>query len=442
MSNIESFDVIIIGAGFAGLSAAKYLTSKSVRCLVIEGRARIGGRTLSEKVFDEKWTIDLGGQWIGPKQKRVLSLIDQFNLHLVEQTWYHQDPSHLGQQLGLSPLTNDQLDAIEKICSECDTMSLELADVEHALEYEKSSEWSQISVAQFIHDHPLVKDYRTEQELKLHILTLTACDAENVSLLYWLILIRSIPGGLNSLDDGLNGAQHYKISSGTQNLCYRMSEHENIRLNDPLVSINYQSNDEILLKMKSGVEIQCRRLLLAFSPSLLSTIDFCPSLSTNNYCSMTMGQCIKTIFIYSKPFWRNILVDQTDKQGPCSNIFESNYPIALIGLVLGERASYWCKRDQNELIESIIEQYSVLYNTNEKPLQTFVQYWPKESLSKGCYAAVYPASPCSTWRNRTKALIDGRIWLASTEMALEWIGYIEGAIEAGERFAEEIHRTL
>ena len=124
-----------------------------------------------------------------------------------------------------------------------------------------------------------------------------ACDAENVSLLYWLILIRSIPGGLKNLDDGLNGAQHYKISSGTQNLCQRIGENQNIRLNDPLISINYQSNDQILLTMKSGLQIQCRRLLLAFSPSLLSTIEFLPSLSPENYSSMTMGQCIKTIFI-------------------------------------------------------------------------------------------------------------------------------------------------
>jgi monoamine oxidase len=190
--------------------------------------------------------------------------------------------------------------------------------------------------------------------------------------------------------------------------------------------------------MNSGLQIKCRRLLLAFSPSLLSTIDFIPQLPTNCYCQMTMGQCIKTIFTYSKPFWRNILVNQTDQQGPCSNIFESNSPLALIGLVLGEKASFWNKQDENELIQSIIQQYSILFNTDEKPLHTYVQYWPKESLSRGCYAGVYPPSPSSTWRNRKKALVDGRIWLGSTEMALEWIGYIEGAIESGERFAQDI----
>ncbi len=269
-----------------------------------------------------------------------------------------------------------------------------------------------------------------------------ACDAEKVSLLYWLILIRSVPDGLKSLDDGSNGAQHYKISSGSQQICFEISLNENVRLNDPLISVDYQLNDQILLILNSGLQIKCRRLLLAFSPSLLLTIDFFPSLPSNCYCQMAMGQCIKTIFIYSKPFWRNKQINETDKQGPCSNIFESNSPIALIGLVLGDNASFWTKQDDNLLIEAIIEQYSILYNTNEKPLQTFVQYWPKESLSRGCYAGLYSPSLSSTWRDRNKPLIDGRIWLASTEMALEWIGYIEGAIEAGQRFAEQIINSL
>jgi len=263
-----------------------------------------------------------------------------------------------------------------------------------------------------------------------------------VSLLYWLILIRSVPGGLKSLDDGLNGAQHYKISSGTQHLCFQISFNENIHLNDPLKSVDYQLNDQILLTLNSGLQMKCRRLLLAFSPSLLSTIDFFPKLQSDIYCQMIMGQCIKTIFIYSKPFWRNKQINQTDQQGPCQNIFESNDPIALIGLILGDHASFWTKQDENQLIQAIIQQYSILYDIDEKPLQTFIQYWPKESLSKGCYAELYPPSLSSTWRDRKKALIDGRIWLASTEMALEWIGYIEGAIEAGQRFAQEIFNSL
>jgi monoamine oxidase len=173
MNRIESVDVVIVGAGFTGLSAAKYFSSKSIEYILIEGRGRVGGRTLSEKVLDEQWTIDLGGQWIGPNQKRVLALIEEYDLHLIEQTWYHYDPTHLGQQIGLKALSDEQLHNINEVCSQWDRMALELPNVDNALEYEKSAQWSQISVAQFLHEHPLVKDDRIKQELKLHTLTLT-----------------------------------------------------------------------------------------------------------------------------------------------------------------------------------------------------------------------------------------------------------------------------
>jgi monoamine oxidase len=176
MDDIEYVDVVIIGAGFAGLSAAKYLSSKSIKCIVIEGRSRVGGRTLSQKVFDEQWTIDLGGQWIGPNQNRVLNFIKEFNLHLIEQTWYHEDPNHLGQHIGLTALNQQQVEEINQICLQWDQMASQLPNVENALEYEQSSQWSIISVAQFIEEHHLAKDLRVQQELKLYILTLTGTD--------------------------------------------------------------------------------------------------------------------------------------------------------------------------------------------------------------------------------------------------------------------------
>lgn len=170
---MEHVDVVIIGAGFAGLSAAKYLSLKSIKCIVIEGRSRVGGRTLSQKINDQKLTIDLGGQWIGLSQNRILSFIKEFNFELIEQTWHHNNPNNLGEAIGLIPLNDDQIEQINKINFEWDQMSLELPNVEDALSYEKSSQWSQISVQQFIEEHPFNLDLRVQEELKLEILVLT-----------------------------------------------------------------------------------------------------------------------------------------------------------------------------------------------------------------------------------------------------------------------------
>ncbi len=173
MNEIEFVDVVIIGAGFAGLSAANYLSSKSVKCIVIEGRSRVGGRTLSKKVLDDEYTIDLGGQWISPNQERILSIVKQFKLELIEQTWHHQNPNYLGENIGLKPLNSIQLNQVLEINFQWDKMALELSSVEEAFQHEKSCLWSIISLEKFLDDHPLCEDIRVKQELKLEILTLT-----------------------------------------------------------------------------------------------------------------------------------------------------------------------------------------------------------------------------------------------------------------------------
>jgi monoamine oxidase len=257
-----------------------------------------------------------------------------------------------------------------------------------------------------------------------------------------LLTLRSIPGGSSSLDDGNKGAQHFKIANGSQQLSVLLAEQQDVRLGDALVSVDYQSPSEILLTLLSGSKISCRRLLLAFSPTLLSRVSYMPPLSFDWHCCMTMGHCIKTIFIYSTPFWRGLETNQTHQQGPCSNIFDLAKPTALIGLVLGDQASWWCDREENELVEAIIKQYNTLYRADHRPICTFVHCWPKEEWSKGCYAGVYPPGALSQWENRCKTVAEGRIWLASTEVALEWMGYMEGAIEAGESTAKDILFTL
>jgi monoamine oxidase len=70
-------DVIIIGAGVAGLTAARALTQAGAAVLVLEARDRVGGRTLSQSVGGD--VVDLGGQWVGPHQRHVLKMVEELS---------------------------------------------------------------------------------------------------------------------------------------------------------------------------------------------------------------------------------------------------------------------------------------------------------------------------------------------------------------------------
>jgi len=78
-------DVIIIGAGYAGLNAAYRLSKKGFKILLLEGRNRVGGRTL-DKVLgtSHPMRLELGGQYIASIQKRMMSLVKELGLELYQ----------------------------------------------------------------------------------------------------------------------------------------------------------------------------------------------------------------------------------------------------------------------------------------------------------------------------------------------------------------------
>ena len=74
----ERADVVVVGAGLSGLCAARKLSRGGVSVAVVEARDRVGGRTWSREIGNG--VFDLGGQWVGPDQKRVLALIDELKI--------------------------------------------------------------------------------------------------------------------------------------------------------------------------------------------------------------------------------------------------------------------------------------------------------------------------------------------------------------------------
>ena len=78
MEAVET-DVAVVGAGLAGLSAARALEAGGIDVAVIEARDRVGGRTVNEPIGDGK-VVELGGQWVGPGQTRILELIPELGL--------------------------------------------------------------------------------------------------------------------------------------------------------------------------------------------------------------------------------------------------------------------------------------------------------------------------------------------------------------------------
>jgi monoamine oxidase len=77
-------DYCVIGAGFAGLSAALRLKQAGRSVALLEARGRVGGRTFTQVLDDGTW-IDRGGAWIGPGQDRIYAMMSEFGVSSYKQ---------------------------------------------------------------------------------------------------------------------------------------------------------------------------------------------------------------------------------------------------------------------------------------------------------------------------------------------------------------------
>ena len=76
-------DVVVVGAGFAGMMAARTLIRSGKKVVVLEARDRVGGRVKAGKIAGR--TVDVGGMWVGPTQTKLLALIKEYGFHLIPQ---------------------------------------------------------------------------------------------------------------------------------------------------------------------------------------------------------------------------------------------------------------------------------------------------------------------------------------------------------------------
>src|SRR5436305_295156 len=90
-------DVVVVGAGLAGLVAARRLTAAGQAVVVLEARDRVGGRTLNVDIGEGR-VVEIGGQWVGPTQDRLLALaaelaVETFPTHAAGQNLVELDGS-------------------------------------------------------------------------------------------------------------------------------------------------------------------------------------------------------------------------------------------------------------------------------------------------------------------------------------------------------------
>ena len=453
-------DVVVVGAGLAGLTAARRLVAEGRSVVVLEARDRVGGRTLNAPLGDGH-AADLGGTWIGPTQNAVAALADELGLKTFAQydegdNVYYADGRRStfasGGPTGGAPLDPLILTDLVRVVTALDEMAAQVP-VAAPWDAADAQEWDSQTLDTWLRANTTMEQTREVASAALN--ALFGAEARELSLLYTLWYVAAAgdeqtPGSFERLINVTGGAQERRFVDGAQTMSLRMAQAlgDRVHLSTPVRHVTSTADGVVVVSDR--VTVRASRAILALPPNLAARIDYEPPLPTarDHYTQHSpQGRLMKVEAVYDRPFWREdgltgAVVSDTGPAKICYDVTPaSGAPGGLLAFVGGDEARRGGD-DHAALTEEVLAQFVTFFGEQAgSPQKVLVQDWSDEVWSRG--GPVHLLGPGVLTQDRTALWAPvGRLHWAGTETALYWHGYMDGAITSGQRAATEVLAAL
>ena len=449
---------MVVGAGFAGLVAARQLKAAGLSVVVLEARERVGGRVMNSATSDGT-VVELGGQWIGPTQDRVIALADELGLERFPTYNTGDNLVHDGKRLrhykgAIPKLSPHVLADIGQAQLRLDRMAKRVP-LDEPWKARRASAWDGQTVETWIRRN--LRTRLAREMLRLGVRAVFAAEAADLSLLHFLFYSHS-GGFLDSLFNVKDGAQEQRVVGGTQLIADEMAVQlgDSVTLSAPVVRISQPTDaqnlgEPVVVEAAGGKSISARRVVVAIPPVLAGRIVYEPGLPPwrdQLTQRMPMGSVIKCMAVYDEPFWRKsgLTGQATDVAGPAQLTFDNSPPSGRPGVILafveGAHARELSHVTPGERQESVVDCIARCFGPKaEKPEEFLELDWSAERYSGGCYGALLAPGVLSDYGPALREPC-GLVHFAGTETATVWAGYMDGAVRSGERVAREISAAL
>jgi monoamine oxidase len=465
--HVRECEVVVVGAGYSGLAAARHLVRAGVDTLVLDARHRVGGRSFTE-VSEAGYTVDRGGQWIGPTQDHLAALAAELGVAtfptFTEGQGVELRDGNRHLYVGLIP-TSDPEGAADGIAC---MLHLDLA----AFDVPVDAPWDAAdaaardaqTLATYLDSHLTSASARAILEVAVKAIFGTG--SGELSLLFSLFYLHA-GGGLTNLARTTGGAQERRFAGGSQQLAEGMAAElaERVLLGAPVESVTYDA-DHVTVGARvvppgadpadpgaahHGLRVRARRAILAMAPALCGRLDFSPPLPGNRDQlgqRMPMGAVTKIHAFYDEPFWRaDGLNGQIVAPGSIlESAFDNSPDDASHGAIVGFIAGDDCRRmeaagpaaRQAAVLDDLARAFGPRART---PVEVVEQHWPAEPFTRGGPVAISSPGALTALGPALRRPVGPLHW-AGTETATQWCGYLDGALSAGLRAADEVLHAL
>ncbi|MEO3761025.1 FAD-dependent oxidoreductase [Mycobacterium sp. B14F4] len=441
-------DYCVVGAGFAGLTAALRLKQAGNAVALLEARDRVGGRTFTEVRTDGVW-IDRGGAWVGPGQDAIYGLMKEFGVPSYKQ--YTDGDAMMfvdGKKyrytgtipLSMSPWAVANIGAVFlELTQMCKSIPLDAPWTAP-----KAQKWDRLSWAAWLDRHTLSRPAR--ELLDSSVAGLYTSAASEISLLFVLYQMASAggPGFVLGVKDaaedarpvGGMGAIHRAVAADLGDV---------LHLSQPVRSIA-QNADGVIVRSDDMV-VNARRVIVAVPISIASQIAFEPMLPVDRsflHQRMPSGAVYKIALVYDEPFWRaDGLSGQSFAPGSAANLTidsctDTGTPGMLTVITEGPVARRMGRLGDDERRSGVLSAVAERFGAKAvSPLDYVEQNWALERYSGGGMIAHTPPGVLTEFGPALREPC-GRIHWAGTETSAVMYGFIDGAVRSGERAAAEV----
>ncbi|MDK4246910.1 FAD-dependent oxidoreductase [Corynebacterium accolens] len=482
-------DVVVIGAGPAGLMAARTLKRQGHSVAVLEARNRVGGRTWNGKVQDENGIehfIELGGQWISPDQTRLLDLVEELGLETFQRyregasVYVAPDGTRHEYSGTTFPTSEQTISEMERLIGIMDELAGEM-DPANPWAHPKAKELDTISFRSWLEEHS--DDSEAIDNVSIYVASGMLTKPAHAFSTLQAVLMASSAGSFSNLVDE-DFILDRRVVGGMQSVSQVLAEEigDDLFLEEPVLELHWSDTDpstadelnNIEADVRNGVggngeagdviaygknvAVKARYAVLAIPPNLYNRISFVPPMPRDQQIAhqhISMGLVIKVHAIYETPFWREnglsgtgfgggrLVQEVYDNTNYGKNFAESTKGqedpygtiVGFISDVFAEEMWHLPENERKERILDALADY--LGHQAKTPIAFYLSDMAAEEWTRGAYATSYDLGGLSRW-GQLQNQPTGPIYYACSDIAAEGYQHVDGAIRQGEMVALSI----
>jgi monoamine oxidase len=454
-------DVVVVGAGFAGLTAARNLVGAGKSVIVLEARDRVGGRVWNHDLGGGQ-VSERGGTFVGPTQDRLMALaqhmgVGTFDVYDNGQAVYVADGNRSTYSdtgpLGTAPPDPTTLAEVTANIALLDQMASSI-DVNAPWQAANAATYDGQTLETFVDQHS--KSPRFKELVAAATRPIFGAEPRELSLLFTLFYIASSgneknPGTFERNFDTRGGAQQSRFVGGSALIGLKVAQAlaHRVVLSSPVRRIEQGGSGVTVVSDK--MTVSAKRVIVAVPPTLAGRIDYEPILPFERDQLMQrygQGTLTKVAAVYNRPFWRDagLTGSALDTGGPVSATFDdsppSGSPGVVFGFVGGDNARKYNAMSPADRSSAVLAQFATFFGPQAKsPVAYFDTSWSGEQWTRGCPVGIPSMGTLLAYGPWIRQPV-GRIHWAGTETSMYWNGYMDGAVRSGERATIEVLNVL